>query len=305
MRNLEKIFEILEKNVCPDKPIDFYFLFSVRNGNPNGDPDANNAPRIDPETSKGFVTDVSLKYKWRRAYEILMDFNPDFPVMYRSGNVLAVIFEEVYNDPELKKITNKTEKALKATELLLNKMADLRFFGGVNASEEITKVRSVQGCMQITFADSIDPINPIHNSIIVCALASKKEAEKREKKNSDNGTFGEKYIINFGLYNGFIRYCPWAGKRNGVTKKDIILFIKVFLYMFEFHCTANSGIQSLHDLFIYFHDHKHGSAPRHEIFNLLKIELKDENAPIVCYENYNIFLDENIPNGIKVFNLLG
>lgn len=279
---------------------EFVLFFDVENGNPNGDPDAGNMPRIDPETGHGMVTDVCLKRKVRNYVELAKDGDEGFNIYVHEKAVLNRRNEMAYTALDLKsekkKLPKKEEDARRVTQWMCQNFFDIRTFGAVMTTE--VNCGQVRGPVQMVFAKSVDPIVPHEVSITRMAVTTEKEAEKQS---GDNRTMGRKYIIPYALYRaeGFIS-APLATK-TGFAEEDLDLFWESLSMMFEHDHSAARGKMSSRKLIIFKHESKLGNAPAHKLFDLVTVDrLNDDPSPARAFKHYTITVDEaSLPSGVS------
>ena len=281
---------------------EFVLFFDVENGNPNGDPDAGNMPRIDPETGHGMVTDVCLKRKVRNYVELAKDGEEGFNIYVQEKAVLNNRNEMAYKaldlkpDKKGKKLPKKVEDARAVTQWMCGNFFDIRSFGAVMTTE--VNCGQVRGPVQMVFAKSVDPVVPHEVSITCMAVTTEKEAEKQS---GDNRTMGRKYIIPYALYRaeGFIS-APLAAK-TGFSEDDLSLFWEALTQMFEHDHSAARGKMSARKLVVFKHDSKLGNAPAHLLFDTVTANhAKDGNAPARAFKDYDITIDESaLPKGVS------
>lgn len=266
-----------------DKRYEFVLFFEVENGNPNGDPDAGNMPRIDPETSKGLVTDVCLKRKVRNYIDLVTDDKDRFDIYVRENAVLNLVNEEAYKaqglKSETKKLPKDADQAKLITAYMCNRFYDIRAFGAVMTTE--VNCGQVRGPVQLGFAKSIDSIVPQEVTITRMAVTNEKDADKER-------TMGRKHIIPYALYRaeGYIS-APLA-KKTGFSGEDLELFWQALLNMFEHDHSAARGRMSSRKLIIFEHDTSLGNAPAHRLFELVTVTRKDEIKPPRAFSDYII-----------------
>lgn len=279
---------------------EFVLFFDVENGNPNGDPDAGNMPRIDPETGHGMVTDVCLKRKVRNYVELAKDGGEGFNIYVQEKAVLNLRNEMAYKafelKPEKKKLPKKEEDAKKVTQWMCSNFFDIRSFGAVMTTE--VNCGQVRGPVQMVFAKSVDPIVPHEVSITRMAVTTEKEAEKQS---GDNRTMGRKYIVPYALYRaeGFVS-APLAAK-TGFSEDDLELLWESLTQMFEHDHSAARGKMSTRKLIVFKHDSKLGNAPAHALFDRVIVNpSKDGAVPARKYGDYTVDVDMNqFPAGVS------
>lgn len=288
---------------------EFVLLFDVVDGNPNGDPDGGNMPRIDPETGHGLVTDVCLKRKVRNYVEIIAAQECDeqrheaLKIFIREQSILNETMKET-----LEEVVKPKEKKLKGAELIKANQAcmcsnfyDVRTFGAVmstgSKNEDDYKAGQVRGPVQMTFARSVDPIFSSEHSITRMA------ATKANEKGTDNQTMGSKFTIPYALYrcHGFIT--PHFAERTGFTEQDLELFWQSLSNMFELDRSATRGLMSARKLIVFKHDTALGNSPAHKLFDLLTVQAKDPAKPIRQFADYEIRLGK-APSGVEVIEII-
>ncbi|TGG95071.1 type I-C CRISPR-associated protein Cas7/Csd2 [Natronospirillum operosum] len=281
---------------------EFVFLFDVANGNPNGDPDAGNLPRIDPETNQGLVTDVCLKRKIRNYVSLEKEDSPGFAIYMQEKAVLNNQHKKAYEalsiKPEDNKLPKEEAKARELTQWMCKNFFDVRTFGAVMT----TKVNSgqVRGPVQLAFASSIDPVVPMEVSITRMAVTTEAEAEKQS---GDNRTMGRKHIVPYGLYraHGFIS--AKLAERTGFGEEDLDLVWRSLINMFEHDRSAARGEMSARKLIVFKHDNPMGNAPAHLLFDAVKVKRVEgeEDTPARSFSDYEVSVDsESVPQGVSV-----
>lgn len=278
---------------------EFVLLFDVENGNPNGDPDAGNTPRVDPETGHGLVTDVCLKRKIRNHVALAKEGQEGFQIYIQEKSILNETNEKAYKTyelkPESKKLPKNIEDAQKVTGWMCTNFFDIRAFGAVMTTD--VNCGQVRGPVQIAFAKSVEPIFAQEISITRMAVTTKAEAEKQQ---GDNRTMGRKHIVPYGLYvaHGFIS-APLAEK-TGFSEADLKVLWEALANMFEHDRSAARGMMSSRKLFIFKHDNKMGNAPAHQLFDLIKIERSaGSNGPARSFKDYIVSV-KAAPTGVTL-----
>lgn len=279
---------------------EFILLFDVENGNPNGDPDAGNLPRFDPETGYGLVTDVCLKRKIRNHISILMDGEPGYNIYIQEKAVLNETNKLAYKaydlKPQKKKLPKQEEDAKKVTGWMCSNFFDVRAFGAVMTTE--VNCGQVRGPVQLAFAKSVEPIFSQEISITRMAVTNIKDLEKEK-------TMGRKHIVPYGLYmaKGFIS-APLAAK-TGFSDEDLQLLWNSLSNMFEHDRSAARGFMSSRKLIVFKHDSKLGNAPAHQLFDAIKVERKDNARPARQFDDYSVVINKDqIPIGVTLQKLM-
>ena len=287
---------------------EFVYLFDITNGNPNGDPDAGNLPRLDPETSRGLVTDVCLKRKVRNFVSLAKEDTAGYAIYMQEKAVLnnqnRKAYEALSLKPEDKKLPKDEAKAREITSWMCANFFDVRSFGavmttGVNAGQ-------VRGPIQLAFATSIDPVVPLEIAITRMAVTTEKEAEAQS---GDNRTMGRKHIIPYGLYraHGFIS--AKLAERTGFSEDDLQLFWQSLINMFEHDRSAARGEMTARKLIVFEHESAMGNAPAHVLFDAVKVESAKSaeqggDAPR-SFADYRVSVDQSaVPAGVSVRELI-
>ncbi|SES87328.1 CRISPR-associated protein Csd2 [[Clostridium] aminophilum] len=285
---------------------DFVVLFDVENGNPNGDPDSGNMPRVDAETQFGLITDVCLKRKIRNYVELVKEDTTGYRIYVKDHAVLNKNDEEAYaalSIPPDKVAEQKKKDAdldLKIRDWMCKNFFDIRTFGAVMTSFVKNKLNcgQVRGPVQIGFARSVEPVVPQEITITRVAITTEKDAEKK------NNEMGTKYIIPYGLYRceGFVS-ANLARKTTGFTEDDLSLLWDAIYNMFENDHSAARGKMAVRKLIIFKHDSELGNAPAHKLFDLVKVSRtgSDSDSPARVFSDYEIMIDkDHLPNGVSV-----
>jgi CRISPR-associated protein Csd2 len=290
--------------------IEFVYYFDVMNGNPNGDPDMGNMPRVDPATQRGLVTDVCLKRKIRNFVALAKGEEPGYDIYVRERAILNEQNRRAYDDLGLKqesrKLPKKEEDARAVTRWMCETFFDIRAFGAVMTTD--VNCGQVRGPIQITFAQSVEPIQPLPISITRMAVTTVAEAEKQS---GDNRTMGEKYIVPYALYRAEGFLSPhFAGGRNGTgfSEDDLGLLWQSLINMFDHDHSAARGRMTARRLIAFRHDSPLGNAPAHKLLDLVKAgPAPDRSAdvPARAFEDYAITFDETaVPAGVVAEVLL-
>lgn len=280
-----------------EKRYDFALFFDVKNGNPNGDPDAGNMPRIDPETGHGIVTDVCLKRKVRNYIELTREGQPGFRIYVTEGAVLNEQHRGAYravrpDDAEGKELKPKnSEEARTLTRWMCDNFYDIRTFGAVMT----TKINcgQVRGPVQFTFARSIDPI--FAQEVTITRQAVTQEGAEKERE------MGRKHIIPYGLYrmDGYVS--AYLAAQTGFGESDLSILWEALVNMFEHDRSAARGQMAVRRLVIFEHESKLGNAPAHELLDRVAAKRKREDEPVRCFEDYEITVNlHDLPAGIRV-----
>lgn len=290
-----------------NKRYDFVLLFDVRDGNPNGDPDAGNLPRLDAETGHGLVTDVSLKRKVRNFVAIAKSEQPPFDIYVKEKAILTQQQEKAYLalglDPKGKDGKRKGGDDVEvAKKWMCQNFYDIRTFGAVMGLKE-ANCGQVRGPVQLTFARSVDPVIAQEHSITRMAVATEAEAEKQD---GDNRTMGRKHTVPYGLYvaHGFVS--AFLAKQTGFGEDDLELLWQSLEYMFDHDRSAARGEMATRGLYVFEHDSELGNAHAHDLFERVRPRLKDGVAVARGFADYAVAVDEaGLPTGVKLVRRVG
>lgn len=282
--------------------IDFVYLFDVQDGNPNGDPDAGNLPRVDAETGMGLVTDVCLKRKVRNYVQVAKTGIEGDDILVKSKEISG---EEVFINGEIRnaykdlgielkvKDKAKPEQVESGRKRMCEKFYDVRSFGAVLSTG--ANAGQVRGAIQMTFARSIDPIVSMEHALTVCAARDEEKSYE-----SQVGIQGRKATVPYGLYvcHGFVS--ANLAKQTGFSEEDLELFWEALKNMFDIDRSAARGLMSAQKLIVFKHDSALGNAPANKLFDLVKIEKNTTDAPR-SFKDYNVIVNETaIPAGVHV-----
>lgn len=281
---------------------EFVVIFDVENGNPNGDPDAGNMPRVDPETGYGIVTDVCLKRKIRNYVDAVKDGQPGYRLYIKDRVPLNTSDKEAYAylgvEEDKVKEAKKKDPALdlKVRNFMCSNFYDIRTFGAVMTTftKGALNCGQVRGPVQLGFARSVDPIMPQEITITRIAITTEADAEKK------NTEMGNKYIVPYGLYRveGFVS-ANLAQKTTGFSESDLELLWEAIMNMFELDHAAARGKMAVRELIIFKHDSIFGNAPSHKLFELVKAERKEDVVVPRAYSDYTVSVDlEHLPDGV-------
>lgn len=275
--------------------IDFVYIFDVQDGNPNGDPDAGNLPRVDAETGMGLVTDVCLKRKVRNYVQVAKSLADGYDIFIKEKAVLNNSIDAAHEEESVKSAKDKT---MAARDIMCKKFYDVRTFGAVMSTGK--NAGQVRGPIQMTFARSVDTIMASEHSITRVAVATK---EEEKKQGGENHTMGRKAIIPYGLYvcHGFIS--ANLAKQTGFTEEDLNLFFEALKNMFDIDRSAARGLMSAQKLIVFRHDSILGNAPANKLFDLVQIEKTSNSAPR-SFKDYKVTISSEIPAGVKVEELI-
>jgi len=279
---------------------EFVMLFDVENGNPNGDPDAGNQPRIDPETSLGIVTDVCLKRKIRNYVELAKEGEEGYNILIKNDRNLNSKFTEAYDVLGLtKKQSGKNKDDVqKAQQYMCKNYFDVRTFGSVMSTGD-DQCGTVRGPVQINFARSMDPV--FAQDITITRQAKTSEA----RENAGNSEMGKKSIVYYGLYRaeGYIS-ASLAQKVTGFSEEDLELLWKAVINMFEDDRSAARGKMCMRKLYVFRHESSLGNAPSHILFDKIRV---DKNSDVIAprkFSDYTVTVDQTMPEGVTLIEKL-
>jgi len=287
-----------DAHLDPDKRHDFVYLFDVEDGNPNGDPDAGNLPRVDPETMQGLVTDVAVKRKIRDYVDASVGGDDHYKIYMQHRGVLNDQHQRAYDELDLDSEDPDREEIDEARAWMCQNFYDVRTFGavmstGVNAGQ-------VRGPMQLTFARSIDPVVPMDVSITRVAITRADDAETKETE------MGRKAIVPYGLYRGHGFYNPKLAEDTGFDEGDLDLFWTALQMGWELDRSAARGFMALRGLYVFSHENPLGNAPAHTLFDRVEADLDaDVEAPRE-FGHYDVSIaGDDLPDGVTLTRVLG
>lgn len=272
---------------------DFLYLFDVEDGNPNGDPDAGNMPRIDAETGEGLVTDVCLKRKVRNYVQTLKDAQPPYDIFIKQGSELNKTIEETAKDTQSKDDARKR---------MCDRFYDVRTFGAVMTTGK-KNAGQVRGPIQLTFARSISPIVTAEHTITRMAVTDAKDTSADET--GTRQTMGRKYTVPYGLYltHGYVS--ANLARQTGFSEQDLQLFWEALKNMFDVDHSAARGMMCPRKLIVFRHDSELGNAPSHLLFDLVRISQKDPSRPPRAFTDYVVTVDtDRLPQGVELINMI-
>jgi len=300
----------------PARRHDFVLLFDVTDGNPNGDPDAGNLPRIDPETMQGLVTDVCLKRKVRNYVSLTAADRPGYSIYVQDKGIYLNDLHQEAQDavgiPKAKAKDPDRGKRDEARDWMCRHYFDVRLFGAVMSTS--VNCGQVRGPVQLTFARSIDPIVPMDISVTRVALTNEKEkqaaqeSEDETERGSRTGTMGRKAMIPYGLYRTYGFFSAPFAAQTGATAEDLALFWTALQNMWDQDHSAARGLMSCRGLYIFSHADKLGSAPAQALFERISIKPLGEESVARKFADYQESVtvnDHNLPAGVTLTTLVG
>ena len=268
---------------------DFIYLFDVTDGNPNGDPDAGNMPRMDAETGMGLVSDVCLKRKVRNYVQVTKGQQPQYDIFIKEGSVLNDTIKEATQAG-----TNKANN--RAT--MCERFYDVRTFGAVMTTGKVN-AGQVRGPIQFTFARSVSPIIPAEHTITRMAVTDAKDTDENET--GTRQTMGRKYTIPYALYQTQGYISANLANQTGFTDEDLKLFWEALKNMFDVDHSAARGMMCPRKLIVFKHDNELGSAPSYQLFDLVSVKQKDLSKPARSFADYEVQIDRTqLPLGVTL-----
>jgi CRISPR-associated protein Csd2 len=298
-----------------DRRYDFVFFFDVVDGNPNGDPDAGNLPRVDPQSLQGIVTDVCIKRKIRNAVAAIAGEKPGYDLYFQTQDAVyekrilnrlhAEAYEAVGIKGDVKEPKAKADNTAKARRWMCEHFFDVRTFGAVMSTG--VNCGQVRGPVQMTFARSIDPIFAMDIAITRKSVTTEEDAASQAKKDgSITGTIGRKNSIPYALYRGSGFINPLLARDTGFTREDLRLFFDAMIRMFDMDRSASRGLMAMRKIVIFEHSSPLGAAPSHLLFDRVKVgKFGVDRAPreFADYSGSFSIDRENLPKGIRVIEL--
>ena len=277
---------------------EFVYLFDVENGNPNGDPDAGNMPRIDPETSYGLVTDVCLKRKIRNFVEIVKGNQSPCKIYVKEKAVLSSARKPAYEAVKKEAGTNEAKTIELAREWMCKNFFDVRTFGAVMSTKE-NNCGQVRGPVQLNFARSMESIVPMEVTITRMAVETEQEAKQQS---GDNRTMGRKHIVPYALYRAEGYISAHLAAQTGFSKEDLELLWDSLVNMFDHDHSAARGKMNARKLIVFKHDSMLGNAPAHRLFDLVKVNRGDNDSkPARAFSDYQVTIDRsNLPDAVTL-----
>jgi CRISPR-associated protein Csd2 len=290
------------------KRYDFVYLFDVVNGNPNGDPDAGNMPRLDPETNCGLVTDVCLKRKIRNYVQLARETptgpEPGFGIYVQERAVLNRRHKEAWESSAIRpdkgddysKLPKDEAKARALTDWMCANYFDIRTFGAVMTTE--VNCGQVRGPVQLAFSRSVDPVVPVEVSVTRMAVTNERDLEKER-------TMGRKHIVPYGLYRGHGFVSAKLAERTGFSDEDLSLLWDALRGMFEHDRSAARGEMAARGLYVFEHRSALGDAPAHALFGLVDVRRREGGGPARGFADYEVSVDRGaVPEGVTLHAML-
>lgn len=279
---------------------DFIYYFDVQDGNPNGDPDAGNLPRVDPETGEGLVSDGCLKRKVRNFVQITKNCERPYDIFIKEKAILNNSIAEAHTQDEVKSKETKGDKTEAARQWMCRNYYDIRTFGAVLSTG--ANAGQVRGPIQLTFSRSASPIVTAEHSITRMAVTTDEESEKQS---GDNRTMGRKFTVPYGLYkaNGFVS--AHLAAQTGFNDADLNLFWEALTNMFDHDHSAARGMMNTRKLIVFKHSTALGNAPAYKLFDRVQCKLVNDQLPARSFSDYLITIDrENLPEGVEILEIV-
>ncbi|MGO9176659.1 MAG: type I-C CRISPR-associated protein Cas7/Csd2 [Desulfobaccales bacterium] len=291
---------------------DFVLIFEVTDGNPNGDPDAGNLPRVDPETMQGLVTDVCLKRKVRDWVDATRGTEANFKIYVQNkGIALNALHRRAYVAENIKPTGTKQKRpeVEKVRAWMCHEFYDIRTFGAVMTTE--VNCGQVRGPVQLTFARSVDSIIPLDLCITRVAVTKEQQVEFVETETGTEGgkvtEMGRKALVPYGLYVGYGFVNPHFAEQTGFSADDLAIFWEALTHMWDLDHSASRGRMACRGLYVFTHDSKLGKAPAHKLFDLIRVDRRDPQAPPRRFGDYEVSIPEpkDLPEGVNLTVLEG
>jgi len=289
----------LAAHVDPARKHDFVFLFDVRDGNPNGDPDAGGMPRIDPETTQGLVTDVAIKRKIRNMVALLGKDKPGYDIYVEAGVALNAQHERAYAALGVKPDKASRADLEQARQWMCTTFFDVRMFGAVMTTGKALCGR-VQGPVQLTFSRSVERVLAQEHGLTRVTQTRQEDIDKGESTE-----MGNKHAIPYGLYVGYGHFSAPLASRTGVSAADLDMLWRAFTLMFEHDRAASRGEVTLRGLYVFSHADQFGSAPAHTLFDKIIIKRANEGPPR-SFADYSVQTTTgDLPAGVTFTKIAG
>ena len=291
---------------------DFVLLFDVADGNPNGDPDAGNLPRVDPETMQGLVTDVCLKRKVRDYVDALRGSEGRYKIYVQSGEALNAQHRRAYEALSKTSTGVKQDKDVvaQARQWMCHNFFDIRLFGAVMTTG--VNCGQVRGPLQLTFARSLDPVVPLDLSITRVAVTREEDTQialdqaTGEGKGGKQTEMGRKALVPYGLYRAFGFFNPHFAQRSGADEDDLALFWQALQQMWDLDRSAARGMMACRGLFVFSHCSPLGNARAQDLFERVRVARRPGVEAPRSFHDYSVEVDESgLPAGVTLSRLVG
>ena len=276
---------------------DFVLLFDVTDGNPNGDPDAGNLPRVDAETGMGIVTDVCLKRKVRNFVQMVKGNEKPYDIFIKERSVLNTMIDESHEQEEVKTVEKKADKTEAARQWMCSNYFDIRTFGAVLSTGK--NAGQVRGPVQLTFGRSVDPVVALEHTITRVAKTTEDRAE------TGGSEMGRKFTVPYGLYRAHGFVSAHLAAQTGFHTDDLDLLWESLKLMFDHDHSAARGMMNTRKLIVFKHSSALGNAPAHELFDRVCISKKETNKPARLYQDYEVKIDKDgLPQGVEILEVV-
>lgn len=294
----------------PNRRHDFVLLFDVADGNPNGDPDAGNLPRVDPETMHGLVTDVSLKRKVRDWIDLAQGNQDRFKIYVQSGEALNTKHQRAYTALSIASTGTRQNAGdvAKARAWMCENFYDIRMFGAVMTTG--VNCGQVRGPAQLTFARSIDAIVPLDLSITRVAVTREEDAQVVVAEGDEDATggkrteMGRKAVVPYGLYRTYGFFNPHFAAQTGVDEEDLALFWQALQQMWDVDRSSSRGLMGCRGVYVFSHESRLGNAPAHALLERVRVVRRNEDQAPRAFSDYEVLVEEgNLPAGITLTRL--
>ncbi|NLF01141.1 MAG: type I-C CRISPR-associated protein Cas7/Csd2 [Anaerolineales bacterium] len=295
----------------PNRRHDFVLLFDVADGNPNGDPDAGNLPRVDPETMQGLVTDVCLKRKIRNYVEAVRGGSEPYRILIQNEEALNTAFERCYVENSIKKGKKQNRASIiKAQTWMCQRYFDVRLFGAVMSTGD-APCGQVRGPMQMTFGRSYDRVVPLDLTITRMAITKEQDfsvqvSDEGKTTGGQRNTMGRKPIVPYGLYRSYGFFSAHLAGQTGADAVDLALFWEALQNMWELDRSASRGMMGCRGITIFSHENRLGNAPAQALFERVRVARATETASPRSFADYRVTVDgDGLPEGVTLTTLVG
>lgn len=293
-----------------EKRYDFMLVFDVIDGNPNGDPDASNLPRVDPETMQGLVTDVALKRKIRDYVQITRGDEEGYDIYVKQRGILTREQRKAYEALNIEDEEEKSTTVIKdAREWMCAHYYDTRMFGAVMSTKKYNSGQ-VRGPIQLTFGRSIDKIMQGDIAITRVALTNADDTVKKgdviseDEVEARSGQMGRKAYVPYGMYIAYGFYSPTFAKQTGVTSADLDVFWESIVNMWDLDHSAARGRMATRGLYVFEHESTYGNAPSHLLFDKISIDKKEDIQVPRSSKDYQVSIESEMPNGVTLHEVV-
>lgn len=294
----------IDVHLDPSVRHDMVYLFDITDGNPNGDPDFSNRPRMDEESGHGLITDVAIKRKIRNTLPLAAGNDPRYGIFVEAGHALNTRLTEsmeANNIPIKDKKKPTPEQKEAARSWLTEKYADIRLFGAVLSTGDTKALGQIYGPLQVTNARSAHPITPQQHTITRVTQTRQEDIDRGESTE-----MGGKWTVPYGLYKAEIYYSASRGAQTNVDSRDLELLYRTLEMMFDHDRSAARGTMTARGLYVFSHDNAFGSAPAHKLTERVVVQLADHvTGPPRSFTDYTVSVsDEGLPSGVTLTKLI-